>query len=198
MKIVIRMVYLSIVSIVIGGCSMKSEPMAIYTINPDVKIAKNSKSPYRKSSIKVSYPTNIKGKAGSSIYYSYSDIEEGSYQNASWGSSSSQLLTYSIIRALEKSGVFGTVIDYRSIANTDYILESEVYEFYHKVRKDISLSVVSMRFGLIDSSTNELIKSKRFTYEIPTDTTDAKGYVKATNRAIERLSKDLVRWLARR
>ena len=107
-------------------------------------------------------------------------------------------MTYSIIRALEKSGVFGTVIDYRSIANTDYILESEVYEFYHKVRKDISLSVVSMRFGLIDSSTNELIKSKKFTYEISTDTIDAKGYVKATNKAIERLSRDLVRWLARR
>ncbi|SFV53088.1 hypothetical protein MNB_SV-6-21 [hydrothermal vent metagenome] len=198
MTIRAKIASLFVVAMAISGCSIKGKPMVTYTISPNIKISKISKSPYRNSSIKISYPTNIKGKSSSSIYYSYSDMEEGVYQNASWGSSSSQLLTYSIIRALEQGGVFKSAIDYRSVANVDYTLESEVYEFYHKVRKDISLSVVSIRFDLIDSSTNELVKSKKFTYEISTDTTDAKGYVKATNRAIERLSRDLVKWLARR
>jgi ABC-type uncharacterized transport system auxiliary subunit len=171
--------------------------MITYTINPNSKIPKVHKSSYNKDTIKVSYPTSIKGKSGSSIYYSYSDIEENSYQNASWESSSSQLLTYSIIRALEESGLFGVVVDYHSTANVNYSLDSEVYEFYHRVRKDISLSVLVMRFDLIDASNNELIKSKKFIYKIPTTTIDAKGYVTATNIALDRLSQDLVKWLSK-
>ncbi len=198
MRRIIKIIYSSILVVIISGCSTKSEPMVTYTIDPSTKIAKIRKSPYMDSSVKVSYPTNIKGKSSSSLYYSYNDIEKDSYQNASWESNSGQLLTYSIIRALEQSRVFKSAIDYRSIANADYVLESEVYQFYHKVRKDISLCVLSIRFDLINSSTNELTKSKKFTYEIPTDTTDAKGYVKATNKAIARLSRDLVKWLSRR
>ena len=41
------------------------------------------------------------------------------------------------------------------------------------------------------------MKSKKFTYKIPTTTIDAKGYVKATNVALDRLSRDLVKWLSR-
>ena len=88
------------------------------------------------------------------------------------------------------------MIDYTSLANTDYLLESEVYDFHHKVRKGHSVSVVSIRFDLIDTSDNLLVKSRKFSYEIPTGTVDAVGYVKATNRALEKLSADLVRWLA--
>ena len=198
MSIVHKSLSTIVFAILISGCTTKSEPMVTYTIDPDMKVSQISRSPYRESSVKVSYPTDIRGKSGSSIYYSYSDTEEGSYQNASWGSNSSQLLTYTIMRALEQGKVFGSTIDYRSVANADYVLESEVYQFYHKVRKDISLSIVSIRFDLIDSSTSKLLKSKKFTYKISTESRDAKGYVEATNKALERLSRDLVRWLGRR
>ena len=105
-------------------------------------------------------------------------------------------MTSGIIRALEHGGVFKSVIDYTSLANTDYLLESEVYDIYHKVRKNLSVSVLSIRFDLINTENNVLVKSKKFSYQIPTETVDAVGYVKATNIALEKLSADLVRWLA--
>ncbi len=198
MNIVFKSLSIVVFTIIISGCTTKGEPMVTYTIDPDMKVSQISSSPYRDSSVKVSYPTDIRGKSSSSIYYSYSDTEEGNYQNASWGSNSSQLLAYTVMRALEQGKVFGSTIDYRSVANVDYILESEVYQFYHKVRKDLSLSIVSIRFDLIDSSTSELKKSKKFSYKVATESTDAKGYVEATNKALERLSRDIVKWLGRR
>ncbi len=184
-------------SLFISGCVIKSAPMRTYILDPSFHFGNVSHSPYRDKSVKVAYPNNIKGKSSSSICFSYSKLEQGSYQNATWSSSSSQLLTSGIIRALDHGAVFKSVIDYTSLANTDFLLESEVYDFYHKVRKDLSVSVLSVRFDLIDTDNNLMIKSKKFTYEIPTETVDAAGYVKATNRALEKLSADLVRWLAR-
>ncbi len=72
-----------------------------------------------------------------------------------------------------------------------------MYDFYHKVRKNLSVSVLSIRFDLIDTDYNRLVKSRRFTYEVPTETVDALGYVKATNIALEKLTVDLVKWLGR-
>ncbi len=183
--------------LLLGGCSMKSSEMKTYGLNPDLNFSKLPHATYRDKSVKIAYPTNIKGKSSSSIYFSYSKIDEGKYQNAIWTSSNGQLLINSIIRSLEKGGVFKTVIDYTSLGNTDYLLESEVYDFYHKVRKGVSVSVLSIRFDLIDTDYNHLVKSKRFTYEVPTQTVDALGYVKATNIALDKMSLDLVKWLAR-
>ena len=180
----------------LGGCAIKSTPVRSFTLNPSYHYGKVSHSPYRNKSIKVVYPNSIKGKSSSSICFSYNKLEEGSYQNSIWSSSSSQLLTGTIIRALEHGAVFKSVIDYTSLANTDYLLESEVYDIYHKVRKNLSVSVLSIRFDLISTDNNVLVKSKKFSYEIPTETVDAVGYVKATNIALEKLSADLVRWLA--
>lgn len=183
--------------LLLSGCATKHSKMQTYSLNPALNFSKLPHAVYRDKSIKIAYPTNIKGKTSSFIYYSYSKIEEGKYQNAIWNSSNSQLLINGIIRALEKGAVFKTVVDYTSLANTDYLLESEVYDFYHKVRKNISVSVLSVRFDLIDTEYNRLVKSKRFTYEIPTKTVDALGYVKATNIALEKLTVDLVKWLGR-
>ena len=190
-------IFLGLSLFIFDGCAVKSVPLKTYTLNPPLNYRAVSQSPYRNKSVKVAYPNNIRGKASSTICFTYSNIEEGSYQNSSWSSSSSQLLTSIIIRALEKGKVFKSVIDYTSLANTDYLLESEVYDIYHKVRKNLSVAVLSMRFDLINTDNNLLVKSKKFSYEIPTSTVDAAGYVKATNKALEKLSADLVRWLAK-
>ncbi len=183
-------------ALLFGGCASKSAPIQTYTLNPDLRMGHFANAPYGTKTLRVGYPSNIKGKSSSSIFFSYSSYEEGSYQNAIWNSDSSQLLMGMVVRAVEKSGVFGNILDYNSLANTDYLLESEVYDFSHKVRKDLSVAVVTVRFDLINGADNLLVKSKKFSYEIPTKSVNAAGYVEATNEALERLAVDLTRWLA--
>jgi ABC-type uncharacterized transport system auxiliary subunit len=196
-RVFLRLLVSFFLLFLLSGCAFKSAELKTYTLNPAFRFGSLSQSPYRNSTVKVAYPNNIKGKSSDSILFSYSRLEEGSYQNSSWTTSSSQLLTGTIIRALEHGKVFKSVIDYTSQAMTDYLLESEIYDFYHKLRKGSSVSVVTIRFDLIDTRNNMLVKSKKFSYIIPTPTVDAAGYVRATNQAIERLSADLVRWLAK-
>jgi len=183
--------------LLLTACSMKTTELHIYTLNPSLDIHKHSNSSYSSSSVKVAYPSSIKGIISKRMIYTYDDLEEGTYANAQWSTASSKLLMNSFIRVMEKSRVFASTLEYTSLAHTDYLLESEVYEFYHKVRKNLSVAVVSIRFNLIHSQSNTLIKSRKFSYQIPTETVDAQGYVKATNKAVEKISKDLVQWLAR-
>ena len=73
--------------------------------------------------------------------------------------------------------------------------ESNIFAFEHQVRGEASHSIVSIQFTLIDADTGKLVKSKRFSYKEPTISTDAQGYANATNRAIEKLSRELIVWL---
>ncbi|RRS31386.1 MAG: hypothetical protein P794_03750 [Epsilonproteobacteria bacterium (ex Lamellibrachia satsuma)] len=178
----------------LSGCSNKQAPLKIYTLNAqsDVKI---SQSKFRQKTIKVSYPQSLKSKIGEKMYYSYNSMEEGAYQNSQWSNNIGKLLQGTFIEAIEQSKLFKAVLPYTSTAGEDYRLESTIFAFSHQVRGKQSHALVSIQFALIDTNTGRLIKTKYFSYRVPTKTIDAKGYVEATNVAINRLSKDLVQWL---
>jgi cholesterol transport system auxiliary component len=127
--------------------------------------------------------------------YSYSSSERGVYQNAQWSNNSAKLIQGNMIQCLEQSQIFRAVLPYESTAGEDYRLESSIFDFSHYVRGVASYAKVSIQLSLIDTYTGRLIKTKRFSYREDTKTTDAKGYVDATQRAMGRLSRDLVAWL---
>jgi ABC-type uncharacterized transport system auxiliary subunit len=185
-----------VVMIIFGGCGLKTATVQTFTLDPRPQFGQIYHSNYYSKSVKIAYVTSIQGKTSSDICYSYDNLKEGSYQNAHWNTTGSQLIGSGIVRAIDQSKVFRSVVDYNSIANTDYLLESQIYEFCHKMHNNLSVSAVTVRFDLIDMQTNRLVKSKKLSYNIPTGTVDADGYVKATNRAFEQMSGDLIAWLA--
>jgi len=191
--------YIVLLALIIGvyGCSTKETALRTYTINPQIDIDKQSSTIYSTKSIKIAYPTSIKGIVSRRMTYSYNDLEVGTYNNARWSVSNGKLLMNSYIKALDKSHLFGAVIEYTSLAETNYLLESEVYEFYHKIRGKVSLSIVSVKFNFIAMDTNRLIKSKKFSYQIPTATLNAQGYVEATNIAVKKMTLEMIEWLGR-
>ena len=93
------------------------------------------------------------------------------------------------------SRIFKAVLPYESTAGEDLRLESIVFDFSHHVRGEASFAIVSIQMNLINTDSGKLIKTKRFSYKEQTQTLDARGYVEATNRAMGRLSRDLVVWL---
>lgn len=176
------------------GCSLKEPPLKIYTLNTTTNI-KVYNHTFKEKTLKVNYPQSIKEKIGQEMNFSYSETEQGSYQNARWSNSLGQLLQGVFLETLQQSGLFGTVLSFSSSAREDYRLESTVFAFSHCVRGDISNAAVSIQFSLIDADTGKLMKSRRFSYAVPTITTDAKGYTDAANQALDQLSRDLAAWL---
>ena len=189
--------FLILSSIIFGfvGCS-KQPILKIYTLDtPTTKKVAISK--HKTDTLKVMYPQSLKSAISSKILFSYSLSEQGSYENAQWSNSIAKLLEGTFIQTLEQSGLFNAVIAYTSTANEDYRLESNIFELSHQVRGNASHSMVSIQFSLVHARKSVLIATKRFTYIIPTKTTNAKGYVDATNEAIHKMSADLVRWVTR-
>ncbi|MDQ1326553.1 MAG: cholesterol transport system auxiliary component [Campylobacterota bacterium] len=176
------------------GCSIKEPPLKVYTLSADTGI-KAHNSALKGETVKVIYPQSLKEKIGQEMNFSYSDSEQGSYQNAQWSNNIAQLLQGVFIETLQQSGLFKAVLSFASTAQEDLRLESTIFTFSHRVRGAASDAVVSIQFFLVDADSGKLVKSRRFSYAIPTVTTDAKGYTDATNKALRKLNRDLVSWL---
>jgi cholesterol transport system auxiliary component len=181
--------------LIINGCSSKeAAPINIYSLKT-INIMPESSGKHHQQTIKVSFPQTLKEKLTNKMSYSYSLNNKGVYLNSQWSNNSGKLIQGSIIQTLDSSRLFKAVLPYESTAGEDLRLESNIYDFSHHVRGNASYAVVSIQFSLIDTDTGKLIKTKRFSYKKDTQTTDAKGYVEATQRAMERLCRDLVKWL---
>ena len=168
--------------------------MQVYSL-AEVEVKPVEASRYRHSVLKVAFPQTRKEKLTNKMHYSYGLGEQGVYQNARWSNHSGALLQGMLLEVLSKSHLFKAVLPYTSTANEDLRLESSVIDFSHHIRGEASYSVVSIVFSLIDTHTGNLLKTKRFCYKENTQTTNAKGYVLATQRAMEKLSYDLIAWL---
>jgi cholesterol transport system auxiliary component len=188
--------YLIIASLfMLTACSFKeAAPVKIYTLQVE-NVAPVSYSRYRNQTIKVAFPQTLKEKISDRMSYSYSNSERGFYQNSQWSNNLGKLLQGNFIQTLDRSRLFKAVLPYASTAGEDLRLESSIFDFSHHIRGDDSFAIVSIQFSLINTDTGKLIKTKRFSYKENTTTVDAKGYVDASSRAMESLSRDLVEWL---
>lgn len=175
------------------GCS-KAPVINVYSLNvPQVQT--ETVSAYKDKSIKVTFPQSIKEPMSEKMQFSYTTNDRGTYQNSQWSNNMSRILQGTFIEVLDKSRLFKIVLSDMSTLEENYRLESNIFDFEHQVRGRDSYAVVSLQFTLINVGTGRLVKSKRFSYQEPTPTTDAKGYAIATNRVIVKLSQDLLKWL---
>lgn len=150
---------------------------------------------YRNKILKVSYPLTLKEKLNDKMHYSYSLSDRGEYMNSRWSNDAGKLLQGSMISVLTQSNIFKVVLPFASDVEENLRMESSIFDFSHHVRGDTSYAIVSIQYTLMNAETGKLIKTKRFNYKEHTTTTDARGYVEATNKIMSRLSRDLVVWL---
>ncbi len=190
-----RLTHIVSMMIVAGfiGCS-KAPVINVYSLNAP-QIPTERASAYKDKSIKVTFPQSIKEPMSEKMRFSYTMNDRGTYQNSQWSNNMSRLLQGTFIEVLDSSRLFKVVLSDMSTLEENYRLESTIFDFEHQVRGRDSYAVVSIQFTLIDEDRGRLVKSKRFSYQEPTLTTDAKGYAIATNRIIAKLSQDLLRWL---
>lgn len=187
--------YIGFIIILIGllGCT-KAPALKVYSLDTPTISAMHGNM-YKNKSIKVTYPQSLKDKLSQKMNFSYSSIDSGNYQNSEWSNNMRKLLQGTFVEVLDESRLFKVVLSDTSTVKEDYRLESTIFDFHHRVRETESHAIVSIQFNLINNGTGNLVKSKRFSYKEQTPTTDAKGYVTATNTAIAKLSKDLLEWL---
>jgi len=178
-----------------SGCSMKEAPvMKVYTlVTPAVSSV--SSGQYRNKILKVSYPLALKEELSDGITYSYARSDRGEYLNSRWSNDAGKLLQGSMIQILTQSRLFKVVLPFSSSVEENLRLESSIFDFSHHVRGESSYAMVSIQCTLMDVETGKLLKTRNFSYKEATATTDARGYVEATNRILAKFSRDLIAWL---
>jgi len=189
-----KFLLLSILIVVVTSCT-KQQIITTYTIDTKTNTQKIKNSYYKYNTIKIAYPKGINSMMGRNILFNYQNNQDAIYQNGIWSNSINRLIMSYIYHTIESSKLFRNTIDYSSYVKSDYLLESNVYKFYHKVRKDYSKAILSIRFNLIDMRSQKIVKSKQFDYQISTSSKDLTGYIEATQKAFNLLNIDLINWL---
>lgn len=175
------------------GCS-KAPVINMYSLSAP-QVQTETPNAYKYKSIKVSFPQSIKEPMSEKMHFSYAANDRGTYQNSQWSNDMNRHLQGIFIEVLDRSRLFKIVLSDMSTLQENYRLESTVFDFEHQVRGEDSYAIVSIQFTLINADTGRLAKTKRFSYQERTSTTDAKGYATATNRIMIRLSDDLLKWI---
>ena len=176
------------------GCEVKklSPPIQNYTISySEVKPQENK----REDILKISLPLSTKIIMSNTILYSESNNTLNSYSFNKWVDTPNVLLQKLFVEAINDSNIFKSTISNHSSIRANLELESNIIEFKQLFEDKISYGIIKMRFYLIEIRTKKLITSKEFEYKIKADSNDAKGVVRALNIAVDRLIKDLIKWL---
>jgi cholesterol transport system auxiliary component len=175
------------------GCG--SQTLSTYTLSPKLYKKRVVSSEFKNKSLRVEYPKGIKDTMGTKIYYKNSNLQESYYLYSQWSRSLNRIIMASIVEILQNSNIFKMVVDYSSTADVDFTLESSVYKFEHRLDKGESFADISIEMRLLDATTNKVVKSKLFKYSTPCKSNDAKGFVEASNKSLEKLGEDMINWL---
>ncbi len=186
-----------IVMTVMSGCSIKEveKPITMYAVTDTA--VKHHVSYHTGKILKVERFKSPKYLKNSGIWYKKDTNEMNSYVYASWSEDFPDMLQNELTGALFKSGLFKSVYTKYSKIKSDYILEGEIENAVQIVSEKESYIEFSIRLYFIDRINLAFVDSKNFVYREKCDTIDSKGAVKAYNRIIKKLDKDVVLWLKR-
>lgn len=178
----------------ISGCSIKEigKPITRYSLDSgNVKLA-NFKVDKVLKVVHFKTPTNL---IGEKIWYKRESFATNSYLYSAWSQSFTDMLEQELVNAIYKRDFFKSVFSGYSKSKTDYVLEGEIVSAVQNVYKNRADVKFDFRLYLIDYKTSNLIDSKDFSYRQVCKSVDALGAIKAYNKIVQKLNKEVISWL---
>ncbi|PKH01215.1 hypothetical protein CXF72_18220 [Psychromonas sp. MB-3u-54] len=188
---------LALLLIGITGCAgEKLPPVSTYTLSPALDTSKiRAAKPagiLMLSRMRSSHVFN-----GRAIIYRDQRYGQNSYAYSRWSDSPTIMLRLIFQEALEKSGRYIAVVPDSSQSQSDFLLESTLLDFSHRLNDDgTSDGLIRIHFNLIDNNTSRVIKSRNFVSSVPmASPINAGGAVAALNKAAAIMTQELLEWL---
>jgi len=192
------MKYLWIVAVILlSGCTVMEPHKLEYRIMPNVAIKKVDSLSCREKSLKVRRVFSSSSFLSQNMKYVENGNKEFSFTESKWARSPSGAISAALMNSINKQNIFAHVSSFKSRSRSDLILETNVEDFMQYFTKDNNSSYVRVAFSmsLIDTRKNKVLKSKQFEKELMVDTIDAKGGVKALNKALSEVLEENNKWL---
>ncbi len=183
--------------IMISGCSItKTVPSKTEyrLLTPDV--AKIQSSSCESITIKLEPIQSSNTLLDHRMYYAIDSIEQRYYSESLWVQSPNKMIEQILKNAMIESKLFGSVLDYRSNADTQWRYEVRILDCMQYFKDDGSSYVkLSMDFVIIKNIGMKIVASKHLEVVVPAETSDAQGGVIALNRAVSQIVTQSNSWL---
>lgn len=177
------------------GCSTSTPSVNEYTLlSSHIDQPKNASLSSKTLSVASSKP--IGSLIGKNLVYLRKNGETGAYLYSRWSDTPAALIQRSLLASLNENGLFASISPTTSLAQADWVLESDLDAFYHRFYKETSEGYIDITYRLVDTRTKQMLASKRFTITSPAPSMDAYGGVEALKNATEELNRQSVRWLS--
>ncbi len=166
-----------------------------YSVISDVS-CKNSDAKSDKT-VKVLPPTVNRELDTNSILYSEEKYSLEGYVLSQWSDTPGSMLQKIIADRLDSSKLYENVVTTHIKSKSDYLLQSELWQFKQVFENGNSYGVLKIKMFLIDAKKRKLLSSKKFSYKIKSPSNDAYGAVVSLNKAVDMLINDLCDWLSK-
>ncbi len=186
-----------LVMLTLGGCSSKSsQTIDIYTLKYSEVLDKNRTITFADKTLKIALPKSTKEIRKNKILYAKTAHQREAYAYSHWSDTPNHMIEQFLVTLLNQNRLFKAVIPATSEAKSEWILESNIEDFYQSFDKENqSFGVIKIRFFLINQKDREVISKHFFSTKVPASSLDAEGGVKALNDALLQMGRALINWL---
>lgn len=186
--------FYTLILLLLSGCSTSSPSINEYTLfTPQAPTSQ--KIPLFSKTLTVASVKAIPSLCGKNLIYLRENGETGSYLYSRWSDTPATLMQRSLIQSFNDNTLFVSISPASSLAQSDWVLESDLNSFYHRFTKDASEGYIDMTYRLIDVHTKVSIASKRFVITAPAHSMDALGGIEALKHAQNELNHQSIEWL---
>jgi cholesterol transport system auxiliary component len=119
----------------------------------------------------------------------------GYYQFARWSERSGKRFSDLLLARLEREKLFAAVAQTSSNVRGDWLLTTEIVEFYHDASQPPGAVKMELRAEVVDLKTRSLVARRMFSQTIASSSFDAAGAHKAFNEASTRTLNEMADWL---
>lgn len=181
-------------ALIFSGCSVTAPTVDEYTLLPIQRTLPKT-SPLSTKTLSVAPSKPIGSLGGKNLVYLHENGLSGTYLYSRWSDTPSAMMQRSLLAMLNKEALFASLSPSTTLAQTDWVLESDLDAFYHRLYKNRSEGYIDITYRLVDTRTKQLLASKRFNVSFPAATTDAKGGVEALKNATDDINRQCIDWL---
>jgi cholesterol transport system auxiliary component len=171
-----------------------STPLTYYVLEDAGRAAPAGATPVARTLILVDTLTGA-FYDNEALAFSRQPGTRGYYQYARWTERPGKRISDLLLARLEQEQLFAAVAQPGTNVHGDWLLTSEIVEFYHDATAEPGTIRLVLRAEVTDLKSHTLVSRRLFTQAVPVPRFDAGGAHQAFNQAVTTTLSELADWL---
>lgn len=182
----------------LGGCSLQSKvpPTSKYRLNVSTDAPASGVEGCKEKVLRLGVVESSTLLNSHNIYYRADNGRSYIYTKARWIEDVNHQLANLIERSITKRAIFKDVIPLQSLAKSDLLLETNIYDFSQKIHDDGTTTLhLSVKLTLVEPYSRSIVAARFFEMKKEEKEGNVEGALKGYNTLVSQLLKETNSWL---